>query len=144
VRYKRASIQKRDAAVERLREFIRLNYVAAGELARRMGFREETVYSWLKGQSRPAEPERITAFLNSIPAESGSGVAPNGYEYREYKNWRGIPKPRRCPFCKSAKGDVRKVRGGFQGICPKCAAMGPKRESSGEALKAWNGRNQTT
>jgi hypothetical protein len=102
-------------AVERLREFIQLNYVTAGEVARRMGFRDETVYSWRKGQSRPAEPERITAFLNSIPAEPGSGVAPNGYQYREYKNWRGIPKPRRCPFCKQAKGEIRKVRGGFQG-----------------------------
>jgi hypothetical protein len=102
-------------AVERLREFIQLNYVTAGEVARRMGFRDETVYSWRKGQSRPAEPERITAFLNSIPAEPGSGVAPNGYQYREYKNWRGIPKPRRCPFCKQVKGEIRKVRGGFQG-----------------------------
>jgi hypothetical protein len=90
VRYKPASIAERDAAVERLREFIRLNYDSAGEVARRMGFRDETVYSWLKGKSRPAEPERITAFLNSIPAESGSGIAPNGYQYREYKNWRGI------------------------------------------------------
>jgi DNA-binding transcriptional regulator YiaG len=69
VRYKPASIAKRDAVVERLREFIRLNYVSAGEVARRMGFRGETVYSWLQGESGPAEPERITAFLNSIPAD---------------------------------------------------------------------------
>jgi hypothetical protein len=34
---------------------------------------------------------------------------PTGYEYREYKNWRGIPKPRRCPFCKQAKGEIRKI-----------------------------------
>ena len=26
------------------------------------------------------------------PAER-SGIMPTGYEYREYKNWRGIPKP---------------------------------------------------
>jgi hypothetical protein len=140
VRYKPASIQERDAAVVRLREFVRLNYVSAGEVARRMGFRGETVYSWIKGQSRPAEPERITAFLNSIPAESGSGVAPNGYQYREYKNWRGVPKPRRCPFCKKAKGEIRKVRGGYQCVCPNCGATGPKRESQDEALRAWNGR----
>src|SRR5258708_5481070 len=61
------------------------------------------------------------------------------YEYREYKNWRGIPKPRRCPFCKQAKGEIRKVRGGFQGYCPSCAAAGLKRESYDEALKIWNG-----
>ena len=25
---------------------------------------------------------------------------PSGYEYREYKNWRGIPKPRRAHFAR--------------------------------------------
>ena len=69
-----------------------------------------------------------------------SGIAPTGYEYREYKNWRGIPQPKRCPFCNSAKGEVRKVRGGFEGLCPNCGAVGPKRESQKEALRAWNGK----
>jgi rubredoxin len=124
-----------DAVVEHLREFLRLNYMTGAEVARRMGVRDMTVYSWLQGESRPAEPERITAFLKAIPAESGSGVTPNGYEYREYKNWRGIPKPRRCPFCKTSKGEVRRVRGGYQGVCPKCGATGPKRESYDEVLR---------
>jgi hypothetical protein len=82
VRYKPASIQERDAAVERLREFLRLNYVTAGEVARRMGFRDEAVYSWLNGKSRPAEPWRIIDFLGSLPPEK-PGIAPTGYEYRE-------------------------------------------------------------
>lgn len=60
--------------------------------------------------------------------------------HREYTNWRGIPKPRRCPFCKQGKGEIKKVRGGFQGVCPNCGATGPNRESHHEALKAWNGR----
>ena len=64
---------------------------------------------------------------------------PTGYEYREYKNWRGIPKPRRCPFCK-VKGEIRKGRKGFQGVCPNCGATGPRRESYDEALLAWNGK----
>jgi hypothetical protein len=139
VRYKLASIAERDAAVESLREFIRLNYVSAGEVAKRMGFRDETVYSWLSGNSRPAKPELITSFLDSLPAEK-SGYAPTGYQYREYKNWRGIPKPRRCPFCKQAKGEIRKARGGFLGVCPNCGGSGPKRESQDGALRAWNGR----
>jgi len=114
--------------------------MTGAEVARRIGVRDMTVYSWLQGESRPSKPERITAFLNSIPVEPGSGAAPNGYQYREYKNWRGIPKPRRCPFCKQSKGEIRKVRGGFQGVCPHCGATGPKRESRDEALMAWNGR----
>jgi rubredoxin len=74
-----------------------------------------------------------------MPAER-SGIAPTGYEYREYKNWREIPKPRRCRFCKQAKGEIRKARGGFLGVCPNCGAIGPKRENHDEALRAWNGR----
>ena len=74
-----------------------------------------------------------------MPAESGAGTSPTGYEYREYKNWRGIPKPKRCLFCKQVKGGIRKVRGGFQGYCPNCAATGPKRESYDDALRAWMG-----
>jgi len=124
-----------DAIVERLREFLRLNYMTGVGVARRMGVRDSTLYSWLKGESRPSKPERITAFLKSIPAGSRSGVAPNGYQYREYKNWRGIPRQRRCPFCKQAKGDIRRSRG----VCPNCEATGPKRESYDEALRAWNG-----
>jgi hypothetical protein len=27
-----------------------------------------------------------------------------------------------CPFCKQAKGEIRKIRGGFQGVCRNCGA----------------------
>jgi hypothetical protein len=129
-----------DVLVERLREFVRLNYMTAAEVARQIGVNDSTVYSWLLAQARPAEPKRITAFLDSLPIENGSGIAPTGYQYREYKNWRGIPKPRRCPFCKQAKGEIRRRRGGFLRVCPNCDASGPKRESYDEALQAWNGK----
>ncbi len=139
-RRSREELKEVDALVERLRDFIRLNYLTAAEVARQIGVRDATIYSWLLGRTRPAEPKRIAAFLDSSPKENGSGIAPSGYEYREYKNWRGIPKPRRCPFCKQAKGDIRKSRGRFLGVCPNCGATGPKRESWDEALRAWNGK----
>lgn len=91
------SIEKRDAVVERLREFLRLNYMTGAQAAQRIGVRPETLYPWLQGKSRPKDVERIVAFLNSLPTDR-RGIMPTGYEYREYKNWRGIPKPRRCPF----------------------------------------------
>jgi hypothetical protein len=140
-RRSREELKAVDALVERLRDFIRLNYTTAAEVARQIGVRDTTIYDWLLGKARPAKPERITAFLNSLPKDHGSGIAPTGYEYREYKNWRGIPKPRRCPFCKQAKGDIRRSRGGFLGVCPNCDATGPKRESHDEALRAWNGKS---
>jgi hypothetical protein len=87
--------------------------MTAAEVARQIGVNDSTVYSWLLGQGRPAEPKSIATFLNSFPPGNGSGIAPVGYQYREYKNWRGIPKPRRCPFSKQAKGEIRRRRGGF-------------------------------
>jgi DNA-binding transcriptional regulator YiaG len=72
---RRKSIQELieiDGIGERLREFLRLNYITGAEVARRIGVRDMTVYSWLQGESRPSKPERITEFLNSIPAEPGS------------------------------------------------------------------------
>jgi hypothetical protein len=114
---KRRSIEETEEIVGRLREFLRFDYMTATEAARRIGVNESTVSAWLKGEKKPREPDRLTAFLDSLPTEE-SGFAPTGYEYREYKNWRGIPKTRRCPFCNQAKGEIRKVRGGFQGVCP--------------------------
>jgi hypothetical protein len=140
LRRSREELKEVDALVERLRDFIRLNYLTAAALARQIGVKDTTVYDWLLGRARPAKPQRIAAFLDSVPREDGSGIAPTSYEYREYKNWRGIPKLRRCPFCKQAKGDIRRSRGGFFGVCPNCDARGPKRESRDEALAAWNGK----
>jgi Restriction alleviation protein Lar len=139
LRYKGNSIEERDAAVERLREFLRLNYMTGAQAAQLIGVRAETLYPWLQGKSRPKDIERIIAFLDSMPTER-AGIMPTGYEYREYKNWRGIPKPRRCPFCKQAKGEIRKVGKPYQGVCSNCGATGPRGESHAEALRAWNGR----
>ena len=142
VRYKNNSVQDREAAVERLREFLRFNYLTGSQAARQIGVRDTTLYAWLQNKSKPESDTaaRITAFLDSLPAERG-GIMPIGYEYREYKNWRGIPKPRRCPFCKEAKGEIRKAKRVYQGVCPNCGAMGPKREGYNPALLAWNGKD---
>jgi hypothetical protein len=127
MRYNQKSIEERDAVVERLREFLRLSYMTGAQAAQRIGVRPETLYPWLQGKSRPKDVERIIAFLDSMPVERG-GIRPTGYEYREYKNWRGIPKRRRCPFCKQAKGEIRKTSGMFRGVCANCGTTGPKRE----------------
>jgi hypothetical protein len=132
MRHKQLSNHERDAVVERLREFLRFNYVTTTELARRLGVRDGSLYSWLSGEFRPRNPAKIAAFLDSISMES------TGYEYKPYPT---PPKPiRPCPFCRKARGEIRKVRSGFQGVCPVCGATGPWRESHGEALRAWNGK----
>ena len=78
--YKGDSIEERDAAVERLREFLRFNYMTGAQVAQRIGVRAEALYAWLQGKSRPAAAERIIAFLDSMPAERG-GIMPTGYEW---------------------------------------------------------------
>jgi transposase-like protein len=41
-----------DELVDRLRDFVRLNYVTAAEIARQIGVRDSTVYSWLLGERK--------------------------------------------------------------------------------------------
>ena len=77
----------REAAVGRLREFLRFSYMTGTQLTRQIGVTDTTLYSWLQGNSKPRSAERIIAFLDSIPAER-AGITPTGYEYREYKNWQ--------------------------------------------------------
>jgi DNA-binding XRE family transcriptional regulator len=39
-----------------------LNYMTGNEVARRIGVRETTIYSWLSGNSTPRDARRIIAF----------------------------------------------------------------------------------
>jgi DNA invertase Pin-like site-specific DNA recombinase len=80
---KRRANDEVDKVVDRLREFIRFGYMTALEVARRIGVSDCTVYSWLQGELRPPHPKSVSVFLDSVPLESSSGIAPTGYQYRE-------------------------------------------------------------
>jgi hypothetical protein len=43
------------------------------------------------------------------------------------KNWRGIAKACRCPFCKQAKGKIRKGEGRILEASANCGAIDPRR-----------------
>ena len=75
MRYKGDSIEERDAAVERLREFLRFNYLTGTEAARRIGVRAEALYAWLQGKSRPASAERLEKVLKGSPSPICEGVS---------------------------------------------------------------------
>jgi hypothetical protein len=77
--------------------------MTAAQAAQLIGVRPETLYPWLQGKSRPKDIERIIAFLDSMPAER-SGIRPTGYEYREYKNWRGDSETASLPVLQVGKG----------------------------------------
>jgi len=50
VRYKNNSVYEPEAAVERLREFLRFSYLTGTPAARRIGVRDTTICSWLQGK----------------------------------------------------------------------------------------------
>ena len=79
VRDKSDSTEERDAAVERLREFLRFSYVTGNQVARRIGVNDTTLYSWLQGTSRPrsARAARLNAFLDSLPAGERASRRPS-------------------------------------------------------------------
>src|SRR6266436_5725771 len=68
-RRSREELKEVDALVERLREFTRLSYVTAAEVARQIGVRDSIIYDWLLRRARPAEPKRIAAFLEILYRE---------------------------------------------------------------------------
>jgi transposase-like protein len=65
-RRSKEELKELDALVERLREFVRFNYVTAAEVARQIGISDSTVYSRLLGRSRPTEPNRIAIELYEL------------------------------------------------------------------------------
>jgi transposase-like protein len=51
-----------DALIERLREFVRFNYMTAAEVARQIGVNDSTVYSWVLGQADLRKPDASLLF----------------------------------------------------------------------------------
>jgi hypothetical protein len=86
-----------DVLLERLREFVRLNYMTAAEVARQIGVNDTTVYSWLLGQARSAEPKRITTFLDSLPREKWIRHGSNGISISRIQELARYPKASPVP-----------------------------------------------
>jgi transcriptional regulator with XRE-family HTH domain len=128
------------------KEYVTLSYESPGEIAARVGVAQRTIWVWLSDKSQPKAKSlgKLRRFLDQEakrPAE-GDGIRP--VELVPYKITRPLQQVRYariCPFCRKARGKIRKVNAAsFQGTCPKCGATGPKREGHQEALRAWNGR----
>jgi transcriptional regulator with XRE-family HTH domain len=127
-------------------EYVALSYESPVKIAARIGVKQATTGDWLSGRYQPSAKSlaKLRRFLDSEakrPAQ-GDGIRP--VEPVPYKTTRPVSQvryARLCPFCRSARGKIRKLGAtSFQGVCPKCVATGPKRESHQEALRAWNGR----
>jgi hypothetical protein len=141
VRYKSDSIEERDAAVERLREFLRFKYVTGSQVARRIGVRDTTLYSWPHGKSRPrsAAAVRVITFLESLPVER-VGIMPTGYE----SGVQELARDSESAALSVLQAGKRRDPEGEEwvsGLLSSIWATGPKREDFDEALMAWNGKD---
>ena len=126
------------------KEYVALSYESPREIAARIGVKQATIGDWLSGRYQPKAKllAKLRRFLDSEakrPAQ-GDGIRP--IETAPYKIIRPLQQvryARLCAFCREARGKIRKLRAtSFQGVCTKCGATGPKRESHQGAVRAWN------
>ena len=128
------------------REYFASTYEANNKLASRIGVRVKTLLDWLTGKYEPNHDSlaKLRAFLNAEAKRNATGDGIRPIERVPLKivlPLRKLHYARLCPFCRKARGKIRSVsRKQFQGVCPKCGASGPARESQQEAIRAWNGR----
>jgi hypothetical protein len=92
--------KKIDAIVERLRDYLRLNYISYAEAAKRIGVRDHSLSSWFTGKTRPEEPDRITAFLHSMRRQP------------HFILGAGHPAPKDLPFDGDGKSNQASVSNG--------------------------------
>jgi transcriptional regulator with XRE-family HTH domain len=128
------------------KEYVHLSYELPRTIARRIGVAQRTIWDWFAGRCQPKAQSlaKLRRFLDSEakrPAH-GDGIRPiEIVSYKITKPLQQVRYARICPFCRKARGKIRKLgAASFQGACPKCGATGPKRQSQQEALRAWNGR----
>jgi hypothetical protein len=96
------------------KQYVALSYESPGEIAARVGVAQRTIWCWLAGtyQPRGKSLAKLRRFLDAeakTPLQ-GDGVRP--VETIPYKIIRPIQKvryARLCPFCRKARGKIRKL-----------------------------------
>jgi hypothetical protein len=127
-------------------EYFAQSYEPPHTIAERIGVAKVTMWDWFAGRCEPKAQSfgKLRRFLDKEakrPAQ-GDGIRPvEPAPYKITKPIQQVRHARICPFFRKTRGRIRKLGStSFQGVCTKCGATGPKRESHQEALRAWNGR----
>jgi hypothetical protein len=136
-----------ETTLREFREYFASTYEANNKLASRIGVRVKTFGDWLTGDRQPMG-KSLAKLRTFLDAEAKRNATSNGIRPIErvplkiVLPLRKLHYARLCPFCRKTRGKIRATsRKQFQGICPKCGATGPVRESQQEAMRAWNGRD---
>ena len=125
----------RKTTLREFQEYLDLSYESPRQFAARIGVAKETICIGFPVDANP-KPHRLAKLRRFLDAETkrplqGDGIRP--VETAPYKIIRPIQQiryARICPFCRKEQGRIRKLgAASFQGVCPKCGASGPKRES---------------
>jgi transcriptional regulator with XRE-family HTH domain len=134
------------ATLREFRDYIAVTYEANHKIAARIGVTQWTVRAWLAGKSYPKAKSlaKLQAFLDAEARRPAQGDGIRSIERVPLKIVlppRQLHYARLCPFCRKARGKIRKLRAAsFHGVCPKCGATGSRRQGHQDALRSWNGR----
>ncbi len=117
------------------KEYVALSYESPIKIAARIAVKQATTGDWLSGRYQPNAKSlaKLRRFLDEEakrPAQ-GDGIRPiEPGPFKIVKPAKQVRYARLCPFCRKARGKIRKLgAASFQGVCPKCGAIGPKRDS---------------
>ncbi|HXM26132.1 MAG TPA: helix-turn-helix transcriptional regulator [Chthoniobacterales bacterium] len=110
------------------REYVTLSYELPSEIAARIGLTQPRIWDWLAGKSQPKAKSlmKLRRFLDAEAKKplQGDGIRPvEPVPYKITKPIQQVRYARLCPFCRKARGQIRKLgAASFQGACPKCGA----------------------
>lgn len=110
-----------------------------------IGVAQPTIWSWLANANR--KPSHWRSFGDFwMPRRGGRLRATASGRLNPYRTKLSGPF-RKCATLASVRSAEKRMENiqaaswkTFQGVCPKCGAMGPKCEGRHEALRAWNRR----
>ena len=105
-------------------EYFARSYEPPHTIAERIGVAKVSIWDWFAGRCQPKA--KLRRFLDSEanrPAQ-GDGIRPvETVPYKITKPLQQVRHARLCPFCRKARGKIRKLgAASFQGACPKCGA----------------------
>jgi transcriptional regulator with XRE-family HTH domain len=109
-------------------EYVALSYESPIKIAARIGVKQATTGDWLSGRYQPNAKSlaKLRRFLDNEAKRplQGDGIRPvEPVPYKITKPIQQVRYARLCPFCRKARGQIRKLgAASFQGACPKCGA----------------------
>src|SRR5882762_3230625 len=99
--------------LRQFQEYLDLSYESPREFAARIGVAKETIWYWLSGRRQPKEKSlgKLRRFLDAEEKRplQGDGIRPiGGVPYKIIKPLQQVRYARICPFCRKARGKIRK------------------------------------